>query len=85
MWTAAAPVQQHVMQNRMKLMTALVCGLAGGLRDPGRLNGAEAEVNGRCTGVMHPVGTDRAEASNMANLAIHVHVCVFALVFVNLN
>ena len=43
---------------------AVSCSPADGvLRDPGRLNGAEAEVNGRCTRMMHPVGTDRAEAS----------------------
>ena len=30
-----------------------------GLVGPGRLNGADAGISGRCTGVMHTVGTDR--------------------------
>ena len=44
-------------------MAAIVQSSRGGLSDPGRLNGGDAEVNGRCTGLRHPVGTDRAEAS----------------------
>ena len=74
------PGYQSRQIKRMQ-MNAVKQSSRGGLADPGRLNRAEAEVNGRCTGVKHPVGTDRAEASIWPIWAI----CALPLFFVNLN
>ena len=62
-----------------KLIT--LCGPARmGLIGPGGLNGADAGISGRCTGVMHPVGTDRVYSGIWP-----IWPYALCLVFVNLN